>query len=214
MIMRKAASFALTLVMLSLMAAPAMADEVKFHDAKTKFYNDNGFPKQLPESPLTLSTTFSVDEQKQIFFILEPSNDNMPYAEPKHWRVRLKLINDTWSYTDLGVFGDGADLTAPTNPLTVSPGYNYTLEMMITFTEERVTTTEGYEISVDLGVKTGSGYEPSDSISHVVYFSEEPTVPPAKEESPPYFLIFVFAIIVGWAVLLIRQRRKKREEED
>jgi hypothetical protein len=207
----------LALLIYSATLSPVSADtEINFHDAVTKFYNDNGFPKLPPKSPLILETTFSVDEKMDVYFNIEESNDNRPYADHDNFKMRITIINDTWSFTDLGEFGDGSDLTAPTNPYTVVPGFNYTVQMKIRFTESFVNTTDTYEFSAVIGVQTGDGFNPSDSISHIVRFSEEPTDLPdittSTFEAPHFLRIIAIVGVIILAVHFIRHRKKVKKE--
>lgn len=209
------------IVSILLIPSNALAgDDINFHDAITKHYNDNGFPKLKPESPLILTTTFSVDSKLSIYFNIEESDDNLPFFDPANYKMRIILRNDTWSFTDLGEFGDGADLTAPTLPHTVVPGFNYTVEMQIRFTEALVNINDTFEFSVVIGVQTGGGFNPSDSITHLVQFSEEPPppLPPITTRTGENFhflwVIAIVAMVIFTAYAIIYKRSLKKEDED
>lgn len=191
--------------------------DINFHDAITKFYNDNGFPKQAPVSPLVLETTFSVDGQLNIYFMIEPSDDNLPYSDPDNYQMRITLRNNTWSYTDLGQFGDGADLTAPTNPYTVVPGFDYTVQMEIDFTEAVVNINDSFEFSVIIGIESGGAYDPSDSISHIVKFTENPNIPPitaSTEDFHPLWILATVGVVIFVSYFIITRRKLKKENEE
>lgn len=217
--MKSLLALALIVAVLLIPSNAFAGDDINFHDAITKFYNDNGHPKQLPESPLVLETTFSVDSKLSIYFNIEESNDNLPYSDSANYKMRIRVKNDTWSYTDLGEFGDGAPLTAPTNPLTVVPGFNYTVQMEIRFTESVVNINDTFEFSVVIGVETGGGYNPSDSITHLVQFSEEPPppLPPITTRTGENFhflwIIAIVGMVIFTAYAIIKKRRMKKDDE-
>ena len=214
--MKKVLALLLFVAILLIPSGVTADTDINFHDAITKYYNDNGFPKLQPESPLILETNISVKSQLNVYFMIEPSDDNRPYADPANYKMRIIVRNYTRSYTDLGEFGNGADLTAPTNPLTVVPGFNYTIQMEITFTESVVNINDTFEFSVVIGIETGGGYNPSDSISHIVQFAEPPPPLPPITTSTTQIPYFVWGTIVGIVIVLtayaIRYAKKVKEK--
>lgn len=217
----KSLSFLLAILLISTIALsiPESAqaqDHVFPTDPWHKRHDGAVYEKLLPEGVLIFENSFYVKETTNIYFQIEPSEQNILFDRWRTWRTRLIIQNDTWDFTDLGKFGDGdTKFSEPSPDYILYPGYDYTLQVKVYPKLSDIEINEVYEIAVKMVIDLPGPYNPSQRISHYVQFSESGSDEP--EPFPHHIVISVLSIILIVAIIIYfieRRKEKKDEEED